>query len=747
VNRPKRATRSTPKARPVQQRRQLTPKQQRELAGLVIAGIGLLSLLAMVHASGSALDSLAGVVWDAFGFGWPLAVGGAIAGGALLVWPKAPALPRTQVGAGVLAGLVLLALLSLVSGPAGGAVGRLILALVPPVGGLGSLLILLTLFVGSIVVAASISVGKVISAVVPRRRFGGVAPGHLFGWLVRQEPVIAPAPTAPPASAPRVPPTALPRPARDMPVAGPGPQPVAAQPAGDADQVLLDPAVAAEHTPVPDGGEGVVGDDDADWNLPPLDLLNGPRPRRGRREREADASAAARTIEGTLATFGVQARVIGVNVGPAVTQYEVQPAAGVPVRKVVSLHNDLALALAAAPLRMEAPIPGKQAIGIEVPNKVPTFVTIREGVEAAAFQSGRHRLGVVLGNDVAGMPISADLTRMPHLLIAGATGQGKSVCLNTLICSLLLGFDPTQLRMVMIDPKRVELQGYDGLPHLAVPVIVEPAEAAAALRWAVEEMERRYKLLQAAGVRDIASLNARVNSAAETLAYVVVVIDELADLMMVAAGEIEELICRIAQKARAVGIHLVIATQRPSRDIITGLIAANVPSRIVFAVGSQVDSRVALDMVGAEKLIGQGDMLYKPVGSNRPLRLQGAFISDQEVEDLVAFWKAQGEPRYFEGVLDTTAGTSASAGGSDRQLDPLFARAARAVAADGSASVAMIQRKFNVGYSRAGRLVDALAEHRVIGPYQGSKSREVLMSLPDVDELLERLGVEGEAAG
>jgi len=451
-----------------------------------------------------------------------------------------------------------------------------------------------------------------------------------------------------------------------------------------------------------------------------------------------------RIIEGTLATFGVQARVIDVSSGPAVTQYALQPAAGVQVRRVVSLQNDLSLALAAAPLRIEAPIPGKSAIGIEVPNKAATLVTIREVVESNGFHNSGHLLGVALGNDVAGQPVSADLTRMPHLLIAGATGQGKSVCVNTLICSLLIQATPAQLRMVMIDPKRVELQGYNGLPHLAAPVLVESHQAAAALRWAVAEMERRYRLLAQEGVRNIALFNERATvKRARNLPYIVVVIDELADLMMVAAGEIEEVICRIAQLARAVGIHLVIATQRPSTDIITGLIKANIPTRIAFAVGSQVDSRVILDSVGAEKLLGRGDMLYQPVDAGKPVRLQGAFISEGEMDALVRFWQSQGEPRYLEGVLDAGINMPTEEGRSERRLDPLFARAARAVAAEGGASVSLVQRKFNVGYSRAGRIVDQLAEHRVIGAYQGSKSREVLMNLPDVDELLEQLGLEG----
>jgi S-DNA-T family DNA segregation ATPase FtsK/SpoIIIE len=348
-----------------------------------------------------------------------------------------------------------------------------------------------------------------------------------------------------------------------------------------------------------------------------------------------------------------------------------------------------------------------------------------------------------MGNDVSGQPIVGDLTRMPHLLIAGATGQGKSVCINALIASMLMQATPARLRLMLIDPKRVEMSAYNGLPHLMVPVLVEPHQAAAALRWAVAEMDRRYKLLSGAGVRNIQGYNDKADSvSARPLPYVVIVVDELADLMMVAAGEVEELICRIAQLARAVGIHLIVATQRPSTDIITGLIKANIPSRIAFAVGSQVDSRVILDSGGAEKLLGRGDMLYQPVDAGKPSRIQGAFVSDAEVDAIVGWWKAQGEPHFMEEVLENAVGGGFGEPGEDRKLDPLFARAARAVAAEGGASVSLVQRKFNVGYSRAGRIVDQLAEHRVIGGYQGSKSREVLMNLPDVDELMERLGLE-----
>jgi S-DNA-T family DNA segregation ATPase FtsK/SpoIIIE len=747
---------------------------------VLLVGVALFALVSVLVGGAPLLDRVHGDMQGAFGDGWLLPVAASMALGVLWIWPHPVPLRGPHVAAGLVGALAVLGLFSVADAPAGGLVGRLVdRVLAGMAGAVGAALILTLVLVLAAIVTFRFSVGTVLVAAVATARAAYAERQRLESLVRRPRPdagaaaeagqprrrglaaALASAGVGPPAAE-----TAI----AALPEASPEPVPAWTPDAHEEQEeralaaarlraqqeaaTAWNPTPAAREAEVAekaeatgrDGADTIAGDWDdepeVDWKLPPTSLLDSVTAKKERMQDEIKRNV--RVIEGTLATFGVQARVIGVNSGPAVTQYELQPAAGVPVRKVVSLHNDISLALAAAPLRIEAPIPGKSAIGIEVPNKAATLVTIREGVEAPGFQGGRHLLGVVLGNDVAGMPVSADLTRMPHLLIAGATGQGKSVCINTLICSLLLQVTPAQLRMVMIDPKRVELQGFNGLPHLAVPVIVESHQAAAALRWAVSEMERRYKLLAHEGVRNIAVYNERaVVKRAREMPYVVIVIDELADLMMVAAGEIEELVCRIAQLARAVGIHLVIATQRPSTDIITGLIKANVPSRIAFAVGSQVDSRVILDSVGAEKLLGRGDMLYQPVDAGKPTRLQGAFISDREVESLVQFWTAQGEPRYLEGVLDAAAGPKSEEGRSDRRLDPLFARAARAVAAEGAASVSLVQRKFNVGYSRAGRIVDQLAEHRVIGSYQGSKSREVLMNLPDVDELLEHLGVEG----
>jgi S-DNA-T family DNA segregation ATPase FtsK/SpoIIIE len=376
-----------------------------------------------------------------------------------------------------------------------------------------------------------------------------------------------------------------------------------------------------------------------------------------------------------------------------------------------------------------------------VPNKAAQLVSLKEIISAPAFSDPRKRLAVALGADVSGHPVVGDLCRMPHLLVAGATGSGKSVCINAILAGFLLQATPAQLKLILIDPKRVELSTFADVPHLLVPVVVEPEAAVASLRWACKEMEERYKLFASHGARNIAAFNERAPGlGVSPLPYVVIVIDELADLMMVAAGEIEDLVCRVAQLARAVGIHLIVATQRPSADIITGLIKANIPSRAAFAVSSGVDSRVIIDEMGAEKLLGRGDMLYLPIDEGKPRRLQGAFCSDRELEALIDFWKQQGKPEYQEEVFQVEATVSWARDASKR--DPLFAKAAHTVAAEGRAAASLLQRKLNVGYTRAARLVDQLAEQRVVGPFEGSKSRQVLMDVLQVDELLAELGEE-----
>ena len=717
---------------------------------LLAALLGVLGILS--HA-----DSILGGIRDgmlsAFGGAWFVPVAAAIALGAYLLWPKAPRPRSVDIVAGVVAVGSLVGLFGLAA-HAGGTVGKDIDdVLIGPFTEVGAWALLVAGLVIGLIVTVHFSPGAVLVTAFGALRAMN-AEQKRFRDLVAGQAADKPKPVKPlPATA-----DVLTRSAASFATA---PAPKTEARPWEMDEPA--PVEVKEHRPAPqqaldDRSEDtppehlapvmrVVADpvDDLpeiDWKLPSIALLDTVT---ARRERMADEiKRNVKIIESTLEQFGVEAKVIGVNPGPAVTQYEIQPGAGVQVKRITTLQNDLSLALAAAPLRIEAPIPGKSAVGIEVPNKSASLVTIREVIETAAFREGSNKLALGLGNDVSGQSIVADLTKMPHLLIAGATGQGKSVCINALITSLLFQVTPEHLRMLLIDPKRVELTGYNGLPHLALPVLVESHQAAAALRWAVAEMDRRYKLFSAEGVRNIAGYNDKAaQKLARPLPYVVIVIDELADLMMVAAGEIEELICRIAQLARAVGIHLIIATQRPSTDIITGLIKANIPSRIAFAVGSQVDSRVILDAGGAEKLLGRGDMLYQPVDAGKPTRIQGAFVSDPEVEGVVNFWRSQGAPRYMEEILEEGAGFEWDGERrEERKLDPLFSRSARAVAAEGAASVSLVQRKFNVGYSRAGRIVDQLAEHRVIGGYQGSKSREVLMTLPDVDDLLERLGLE-----
>ncbi len=707
-----------------------------------------LGLLAIASNAGSILTGLHDWLVANFDRAWFVPVAGAMALGGYLLWPRAPKPRPLDLLAGGIAVVALIGLFGL-AGQAGGTVGRDVdNAVIAVVGRWGAWALLVAGLAIGLIITIHFSPGALIATVV---RAGQVA----YVERIRLQNLVSPrgADTRSAARPAGTSNASLARSAASFaaspPVTATMPKPpweIEAAPEAEAaatlqpivpgrDQALEAPVVRVVAEPEDERPE-------IEWKLPAIALLDSVT---ARRERMADEiKRNVRIIEGSLETFGVPAKVVGVNPGPAVTQYELQPGPGVQVKRITALQNDLSLALAAAPLRIEAPIPGKSAVGIEVPNKSASLVTIREVLETAAFREGTHTLALALGNDVSGQSIVGELTRMPHLLIAGATGQGKSVCINAIITSLLFQATPDHLRMLLIDPKRVELTNYNGLPHLLLPVLVEAHQAAAALRWAVAEMDRRYKMFSTEGVRNIATYNEKAaQRLARQLPYVVIVIDELADLMMVAAGEIEELVCRIAQLARAVGIHLVIATQRPSTDIITGLIKANIPSRIAFAVGSQVDSRVILDTGGAEKLLGRGDMLYQPVDAGKPTRIQGAFVSDPEVEGVVNFWRSQGNPRYMEEILEEGAvGEWEGGQRSERQLDPLFPRAARAVAAEGAASVSLVQRKFNVGYSRAGRIVDQLAEHRVVGGYQGSKSREVLMNLPDVDELLGRLGLE-----
>ena len=463
------------------------------------------------------------------------------------------------------------------------------------------------------------------------------------------------------------------------------------------------------------------------YKLPPLSLLKkGTGSRNSRLDKQIEEHA--RTLEQTLDSFGIQARVVHATQGPSVTRYELEPAPGVKISRIVSLSDDIALKLAAPSIRIEAPIPGKSVIGIEVPNREPFGVLLREVLESEEYQTAKSLLTVALGKDIAGQAIMADLAKMPHLLVAGATGSGKSICINILISSILFRAHPDSVKFLLVDPKVVELSNYNGIPHLVAPVVTEPKKAASALKWTVQEMERRYALFAAAGVRDVTRYN-EVNPD-EKLPLIVVIIDELADLMMVAPVDVEDSICRLAQMARASGIHLVIATQRPSVDVITGTIKANIPSRISFAVSSQIDSRTILDMAGAEKLLGKGDMLYYPVGANKPLRLQGAFISDGEIETVVKYIKASGsvaeeaEVPLFE--------ESVSPSQTAKFEDELLEDSVKLVLETGQASVSLLQRKFRIGYTRAARLVDMMEDMQIVSSANGSKPREVIMNSDQV---------------
>lgn len=446
-----------------------------------------------------------------------------------------------------------------------------------------------------------------------------------------------------------------------------------------------------------------------------------------------DITDSIRILEETLDSFGVKVKVTQVSCGPAVTRFEMQPCPGVKVSKIVNLSDDIALNLAAPAVRIEAPVPGKSVIGIEVPKKEISTVCFREVLETPQFLQSASKLTVALGKDITGNPIVADLASMPHLLIAGATGSGKSVCMNTLICSILYKAKSSEVKFLMIDPKMVELSNYNGLPHLVSPVVIDPKKAAGALKWIVNEMENRYNIFASTGVKDISRFNELKQNTGEELPQMVVLIDELADLMMVAPHDVEDSICRLAQMARAAGIHLVVATQRPSVDVITGLIKANIPSRIAFAVSSQIDSRTILDMAGAEKLLGRGDMLFNPVGAAKPIRVQGVYVNEDDINAIVSHCSHQAKPEYLEGIIhnDTVFEEKKA------EMDELFEDAAKLVIATGQASVSLLQRRLRVGYSRAARLMDTLENQGVVGGYEGSKPRNVLMTYEQFERLLE----------
>jgi S-DNA-T family DNA segregation ATPase FtsK/SpoIIIE len=482
-------------------------------------------------------------------------------------------------------------------------------------------------------------------------------------------------------------------------------------------------------------------EDDDNYEFPPIDLMK-PTNSKSSKNGGRKVAETAQKLQKTLYSFGVSAKVENYSIGPAITRYELKPAEGVRVSKIAKLSDDIALNLAAETIRIEAPIPGKQAVGIEIPNPEREIVPLRDVLESDEFKEAKSKVSMGLGKDISGAPVIADIGKMPHVLIAGSTGSGKSVCVNSLITSVLYKAKPSEVKLLMIDPKVVELSIYNGIPHLLIPVVTDPKKAAGALAWAVQEMENRYQLFAKKCVRDLKGYNAAVDGVEHRpLPQIIIIVDELADLMMVASKEVEDAICRLAQKARAAGMHLVIATQRPSVDVITGLIKANVPSRIAFAVSSQIDSRTILDMSGAEKLLGKGDMLFYPIGANKPQRVQGAFVSDEEVENIVGFIKSHGVVTYSEDIIEQIENSGKSDKEKDEEMDeeddcdPFLNEAIECVIDVGQASTSFIQRKFKVGYARAGRIIDQMEKRGIISGYAGSKPREVLMSKERWQEL------------
>ncbi len=513
-----------------------------------------------------------------------------------------------------------------------------------------------------------------------------------------------------------------------------------------ATEYALLPKKKKKETPEP--VEIEVKHDLADYSFPELSFLReGEKP--SAMAQEALERTAQRLIS-TLKSFGVEAKIVDYSRGPTITRYELQPSAGVKISKITNLADDIALSLAAVGVRIE-PIAGKSAIGIEVPNEYQSAVYIREVLGTPEFANFKSKLAFALGKDISGKPVVGDIARMPHLLIAGSTGSGKSVCINTLITSILYKATPNEVKLVMVDPKVVELGVYNGIPHLLIPVVTDPRKAAGALQWAVNEMTNRYKLFADNNVRDLKGYNAWAKeNEKEELPQIVIIIDELADLMMIAPHDVEDSICRLAQMARAAGMHLVIATQRPSVDVITGIIKANIPSRIAFAVSSYVDSKTILDMGGAEKLLGRGDMLYSPIGAAKPIRVQGAFVTDKEVEHIVNFIKGQNEAEYNQDVIEQIENAGETPRAKEERggdADELLPQAVEMAIDAGQASVAMYQRRLKVGYQRAARLVDQMEERGIIGPFDGTKAREVLITKAEWYEMFMRNDDSAENGG
>jgi S-DNA-T family DNA segregation ATPase FtsK/SpoIIIE len=690
-----------------------------DLAGLSLIVVGVLSAMGVyAGAAGPVGQALHDAYREALGDGRYIVPVALCAIGVLMIWGKAPEVPTAVTIGFALCIASACGLLGLVG--TGGFVGDAIA---------GPLQSALATPGAALVLVAAAAFGLLLVTRTPLRAVPGLIVGA-WKWFG-------------------------PEPGLEEEQAEPDPEPIAEEPFAEPEPEP-EPHAVEIHVPVDDQPKGEQlaielgpAAQPGTWKLPALTLL-----KRGKAQKvdERLISATGRALVDALATHGVETQLVGMTVGPTVTRYELELAPGVKVSRVTNLHKDIAYAMASPDVRILAPIPGRSAIGVEVPNKQREVVWLGDILATEEAQKARHPLEVALGRDIAGRPVLTNLAEMPHVLIAGATGAGKSSCINSLVTSILVRSTPDQVRMILVDPKRVELGQYNGLPHLLTQVVVNPKRAANALNWAVHEMERRYDLLAEVGARDITGYNAAWDRGElqpepgsdvefQRLPFIVVVVDELNDLMMVAARDVEESICRIAQMARAVGIHLVIATQRPSVDVITGVIKANIPSRLAFAVSSLADSRVILDQQGAERLIGQGDMLLALASSNVPRRIQGAWVSEDEVRKVVGHWRRQAQPQYVDGVEgDEERPGSAANRPYDDDDDDLLEQAMELVVRSQLGSTSMLQRKLRVGFARAGRLMDLLERRGVVGPSEGSKARAVLMMPEELDEARARAG-------
>jgi len=700
---------------------QIGPEMRREIAGIFLIALGLVGYLGLLTGHGWVSSYVRLGLITVFGLTAWLVPGLVVVAGGLRIWDR-PSFTGHRRGWGTLIAVYALAVLSGLIGPrSAGLIGRESVDLIRAAIGTGGTVVAVVvgLIVATLLITGtSFSRGAEGTVRVSRMGLSWIGPKIGHGLLALRDwiyPVVTEEPAVTQTVAKKR--TRVNSSAKPTLAKAPDPTPAAIEPPSPPRPIVVPPP--------PQGGG---------YHPPPLSMLTEPQPLRASRSGHS-ATERAEILRTALQQFGIEVRMGEVSQGPTITRFEVQPPPGVKVSRIVNLADDIALSLAATGVRIEAPIPGKSAIGIEVPNSEITAVVLREVLEHQAFVEAPSALAVGLGKDVAGAPVVAALDAMPHLLVAGSTGSGKSVLINVLISSLLFRSKPDQVRLLLIDPKVVELSVYNGIPHLLTPVVTDPKKAAMALRWAVRDMERRYQLFARAGVRDMIRYNQTVE-AEEQLYYLVIIIDELADLMMVASTEVEESIARLAQMARAAGIHLVVATQRPSVDVITGTIKANIPSRIAFSVSSQVDSRTILDAVGAEKLLGRGDMLFHPVGSAKPQRLQGAYIGEKEIEAIVEYLRLQTPPPETD-AFDFEVADDSEGSGPPAETDPLFQKAVQLVVESQQASTSMLQRRMRVGYTRAARLVDAMEERGFIGPQDGAKSREVRITHEQYQRLFE----------